>query len=837
MICAVCQSSKTIEYLWVRPPVPCGGGIACRRLVVPERQFSVHHIPPNIALLGLFRETLNELIHFDPAVAEGAKVACEGVSNAPGTSPRRERNGLLVGHLGKLALPNLEENVTVRLLCSEAPGSILYSAHGQRRGRGAASGCARWLGPTAMARQRVCTQLSRLLFSISFVFPWAVDGRSRRDCRAWVPGRRNHAGAIPDPGCRRGVPVALNAATVTLSSRARSTQPVVFPVAVPLVVALLTFTAFVPALSSGFVSWDDDRNFLTNPSFRGLGMHQLTWMWSTFHLGHYVPLSWMTLGLDYVVWGMNPTGYHLTNLLLHASDAVLVYFVALRLVERSLSPANPIHPRRLAIASAFAALVFSVHPLRVESVAWITERRDVLSCLFYLSSALLYLRAVDAGAEQRRSYWLSVIAFACALLSKATAVTLPVILLLLNVFPLRRLEVRPGRWWSEAARSVYREILPFALLAAGTVVMTFIALPHLPQLRVAQKVAVSSYSVAFYVWKTVLPSGLAPLYSMPPTIDPFATRYLVSYAVLFTLTAGAWIARTRLPIAAIAWFSFLVAILPMLGLVQNGPQIAADRYTYFAAPYLGIPAAVVLMDSRRTVRLAAMGIGATIIVVLCLLTWDQTTVWHDSQSLWTRVLAVDRDSPIAHNNMGNVVFEQKRFDAAIRHYRTAIAMSPGYAEAHNNLGVALSRQSKYSDAIAEYQRAIAARPTYDEAYDNWGVSLAAQGQAADAVARYQQAIAINPMNADAQVNWGNALLLLGNVTGAIYQYSVALSVSPDNADAWVNWGVALARQGKLAEAILKFRRALELRPDHPEGNEYLQKSLAVLRAQPDVLVR
>ena len=621
---------------------------------------------------------------------------------------------------------------------------------------------------------------------------------------------------------------------MTRSSRARSTQPVAFLWVVPLVVALLTFAAFVPALSSGFVSWDDDRNFLTNPYFRGLGMRQLTWMWSTFHLGHYVPLSWMTLGLDYVMWGMNPTGYHLTNLLLHAADAVLVYVVARRLLERSLSRATPIDPRRLAIASAFVALVFSIHPLRVESVAWITERRDVLSCFFYLSSALLYLRAVDVGAERGRSYWLSVIAFACALLSKATSVTLPATLLLLNVFPLRRLELSHAGWWNGAARRVYREILPFALLAGGTVVMTFIALPHLPQLGVAQKVAVSAYSVAFYLWKTVMPSGLAPLYAMPPMIDPFAARYLVSYSVLFTLCGGAWIARRRLPIAAIAWLLFLVAILPMLGLVQNGPQIAADRYTYFAAPYLGIPAAVVLMDSRRAVRLPSMGIGAAIVILLCVLTWRQTTVWHDSQALWMRVLAVEGDSPIAHNNMGNVVFEQKRFDDAIRHYRMALAISPSYAEAHNNLGVALSRQSKYSDAIAEYQRAIAVRPTYDEAYDNWGVSLAAQGHAADAVARYQQAIAINPMNADAQVNWGNALLLLGNVTGAIYQYSVALSVRPDNADAWVNWGVALARQGKLAEAIVKFRRALELRPGHPEGNEYLQKSLAVLSAQPAV---
>lgn len=600
---------------------------------------------------------------------------------------------------------------------------------------------------------------------------------------------------------------------------------------VPIVIAVITFVAFIPTLGSGFVSWDDDKNFLTNPYYRGLGLAQLAWMWTTFHLGHYVPLSWMTLGLDYVLWGMNPAGYHLTNVLLHAADSVLVYFFAHRILRLSAPNAIVAEPRRLAIASAFAALVFSVHPLRVESVAWITERRDVLSFVFYLASALLYLRAAERGEERSRWYWLSVASFVCALLSKATSVTLPAILLILDVYPLRRLGGSAG-WWTESAKRVYRDLMPFALLAGATVIMTFVALQHLAQLDVAQKVAVSAYSLGFYLWKTVAPSALAPLYAMPQTIDPLATRYLLPYAVITAVSAAAWLDRRRWPIAAIAWLAFLVAVFPMLGLVQNGPQIAADRYTYFAAPYLGILAAAALLPLRRIAWNASIGIACAIVITLGALTWNQAAVWHDSMSLWTRVLDVEPDSPIAHNNMGNLVFKQNRFDDAVRHYRRAIILLPDYPEAHNNLGVALSRQGKLPEAIAEYQRALASLPTYDEAYDNWGAALAAQGKAADAIAKYQQAIAINPGNSDAQVNWGNALLLLGNITGAIYQYTVALRIRPDNADAYLNWGVALARQGKLADAVTQFRRALELRPDFPQANEYLQRSLAILKAQP-----
>src|SRR6059036_859315 len=238
----------------------------------------------------------------------------------------------------------------------------------------------------------------------------------------------------------------------------------------PLLIALITFAAFLPALQNQFVNWDDKDNFLDNPHYRGLGWTHLRWMWTT-HLGHYIPLTWMTLGLDYVLWGMNPVGYHLTSLLLHAANAVGFFFVVCRILTLALpAPSERGH----ALTAGFAALVFAIHPLRVESVAWVTKRRDVLSGLFYLLTILVYLRDCERGERGRGWYWLSVAVFVCALLSKSMVVNLPVVLLILDVYPLRRLGGAVG-WWSERARRVYVEKIPFVLLAAAASAVALMA--------------------------------------------------------------------------------------------------------------------------------------------------------------------------------------------------------------------------------------------------------------------------------------------------------------------------------------------------------------------------
>src|SRR3989454_5694637 len=319
---------------------------------------------------------------------------------------------------------------------------------------------------------------------------------------------------------------------------------------VPMLIALATFAAFLPTLQNEFVGWDDVTNFLENPDYRGLAWTQLRWMWTT-HLGHYIPLTWMTLGLDYLLWGLNPVGYHLTSLLLHTANAVVFFFVVRRLLTRAL-PSPSEHGYALAVSSGFAALVFAIHPLRVESVAWVTERRDVLSGLFYLLTILLYLRACERGARSRGWYGLSVAAFVLALLSKSMVVNLPVVLLILDVYPLRRLGGAVG-WWSEPVRRVYVEKIPFVLLAAAASGIALLAqLSHDTMVSVVQlsglgRLAVSVYGLSFYLWKTVAPVNLSPLYELPPTVNPWAPPFLVSYGVVLGITAIVLALRRRLP--------------------------------------------------------------------------------------------------------------------------------------------------------------------------------------------------------------------------------------------------------------------------------------------------
>src|SRR2546430_399980 len=373
---------------------------------------------------------------------------------------------------------------------------------------------------------------------------------------------------------------------------------------IPAMIALVTFAAFLPTLQNQFVNWDDDKNFLDNPHYRGLGWTRLRWMWTT-HLGHYIPLTWMTLGLDYLLWGMNPLGYHLTNLLLHAANAVVFFFVVHRILTRALlSPAERGHA--LTVSAGFAALVFAVHPLRVESVVWITERRDVLSGLFYLLTILMYLRACEQEERGRGWYWAAVGLFACALLSKSMAVNLPVVLLILDVYPLRRLGESIG-WWSAPARRGYVEKIPFVLLGAAASAIAVMAQSSvraavsLAQLSAPGRLAVSAYGLSFYLWKTVAPVNLSPLYELRPPVNPWAAPFIVSYGLVLALTAIALALRRRVPGLPAAWLAYVVVLLPVLGTFQSGPQIAADRYTYLAGLGWAIFAGAGLRSGERRV--------------------------------------------------------------------------------------------------------------------------------------------------------------------------------------------------------------------------------------------
>ena len=603
---------------------------------------------------------------------------------------------------------------------------------------------------------------------------------------------------------------------------------------VPAAVAVATIAAFLPVLGNGFVDWDDDKNFINNPHFRGLGPDQLHWMWTTFHMGHYVPLSWMTLGLDYTFWEMNPTGYHLTSLLLHAANAVVVFALLRRLLtlagegRRAGGDGRPqTESGLIMLAAGIGALIFGLHPLRVESVAWATERRDVLSGLFFFTSILEYTRSRES-VHERRGYLLALGLFVCALLSKATSMTLPAVLLVINAYPMRRIGGAVG-WWSSAARRVYLEIVPFALLALATAALSIVALHPPTQLDAGSKVVVSAYSLMFYVLKEVAPVGLSPLYEMPQHIDPAEPRFLASYLFVAALGGAVWLGMRR------RWWGFVAAVtafvlitLPMLGAVQNGPQIAADRYTYHAAPAVAVMVAggaLWLLQRGRTGTLIA---GLVVALALGALTWEQSGVWRNSESLWSRVLEVDPNSSIGNSSMANVRYKQDRVQEGVENSQRAVAINPNYAEGYNGLGVGLAREGRVADAIVAYERAISLQPDFDEAETNLGVSLAQRGDLNAAIEQYQRALATNPDNGNAHVNWGNALVRLGRPGEAVEHYAAAVQIRPDNPDAQLNWGVALAREGKYADAIEHFRAALTLDPNNADARSYLAQATQLL---------
>src|SRR5438445_1143951 len=594
---------------------------------------------------------------------------------------------------------------------------------------------------------------------------------------------------------------------------------------VPVLIALVTFAAFLPTLQNQFVTWDDGKNFLENAHYRGLGWTHIRWMWTT-HLGHYIPLTWMTLGLDYLLWGMNPFGYHLTSLLLHAANAVVFFFVVHRILTLALpSPSERGHA--LAVAAGFAALVFAIHPLRVESVAWVTERRDVLSGFFYLSAILMYLRACERGARGRGWYWAAVGLFAGALLSKSMVVNLPFVLLILDVYPLRRLGGFVG-WWSEPARRIYIEKIPFVLLAAAASAIAVMAqssvhaAASLAQLSVPGRLAVAAYGLGFYLWNTVAPVNLSPLYELRPPVNPGTMPFILSYGLVLAITAIILALRRRVPGLPAVWLAYVVVLLPVLGIVQRGPLIAADRYTYLAGLGWAILAGAGLLFCSQSLGRSKTGtlttppiagVAMCVVVGLGVLTWNQVQLWHDSEELRAHVLGMDPQSSIAENNFGVVRAGERKLAEAIEHYRRALQIRPTYADVRYNLAVALAQQSKPAEAVEHYQRALQIRPEHAGAHYNLGIALAQQGKLAEAVDHYRQALRHNHDSAEPHNNLGNALARQGKPTEAIEHYQQALHIKPDSAEAHNNWGLALANRGRYAEASEHYRQALQIKPD------------------------
>jgi Flp pilus assembly protein TadD len=561
--------------------------------------------------------------------------------------------------------------------------------------------------------------------------------------------------------------------------------------AAPLILAVVTAVVFTPVLNAGFVDWDDPINFLQNPYYRGLGWPQLRWMLTASVMGHWIPVTWLTLGADFAVWGMNPFGYHLTSLLLHAVSAALFYLVARRLLGLAIPSAEP---GTVKLGAVVAALYFALHPLRVESVAWITERRDLTSGLFFLLTVLAYLKAHERPPEVKTGWrWVSLAAAALALASKSIVMGLPLALLILDVYPLKRLGPRFRDWWSASAWPVWLEKIPFALLAVATAATAYLvqrSTGYLTPADPAGRIGMVAYNVWFHVWKTVVPLNLGPIYELPPRVNPLDLPYLLSGAAGLAITVALWLLRRRWPAGLAIWAFYLVMLAPVSGLVHTGNHLGADRNTYIPclgfALLVGALAMAVGLARRRgllspPVAMAALGVVAVWIAGLALITRTQSSVWHDSETLW----------------------------------RYAIEVDPGCAICMHNLGVSLGRRGEFAEAQALLERAIALRPDQSEFHGNYGPLLIQMGRRSDGITRLHYRLERNPRDVNARVNLGIALVEDGRAAEAVAELEQALRVRPDSVPALTSLGRALLADGRAEPARGAFERALAIDPASP----------------------
>ena len=612
---------------------------------------------------------------------------------------------------------------------------------------------------------------------------------------------------------------------------------------IAIIVALTTFAVFLPGLSNQFVNWDDYETLVDNPRYRGFGRSQLRWMFTTFHMGHYQPLSWLTFGLDYVLWGMNPLGYHLTSLVLHTASAVVFFFLARLLLSYAFRISDAKAKIYLNLSAGLAALLFSVHPLRVESVTWATERRDVLSGLFFLLTLYCYARAHANADEKSRRSWLafSLTAFVLSLGAKASAITLPLVMILLDVYPLRRMAGTWRSWFTPEARKILWEKLPFALLAVSFAVIAIFAQQSAGALRPVQQYFISYrvgqavYGVAFYLWKSIIPLNLSPLYELPYDFDAWMSLFLVCGITVLAISVILYVLRNRWPAVLAAWIYYLVVLAPVAGLAQSGPQLVADRYSYFScmswAVLLGA-AFLYLLNSldarlgRQSVLIAALPVPGLVLIIFALMTWKQTQVWRDTRSLWNHVIAVAPQSSVAYYNLGRIVENEGQFPEGLEYYRRALSYNPLYADAHYNLARLLAKHGEQSEAIAHYRDALKIRPNDADAHNNLGLLLAARGETAAALDEFHRALQIDPKYAKAFFNLGRVLAQRNELDKAIENYRQALAVSPNEVEILVVLADALARQEQFAEAVMHLQKAITLKPEVPDIHVALARALA-----------
>ena len=517
--------------------------------------------------------------------------------------------------------------------------------------------------------------------------------------------------------------------------------------ALSLALFLAVLLAYLPVLHNGFVNWDDPEAIKENPYIRDFSLPSLQWMFTTFHTGNWIPLTWLSLALDYQIGGLNPVVYHLDNLLLHGLNTVLVFFLSFQILGVAWKNRDPavqgLSKGRSLAAAALAALLFGLHPIHVESVAWATERKDVLCGFFYLLSLLAYLRWAGAAAGRNGKAALCLGLFVLAAMAKPMAITLPVAMLVLDYWPLGRL---PASW-----REALREKIPFFLAA---LVFTGLAVTAQAQWNAISPEGDSGlpframnafHSLAFYLWKMILPVHLHPYYPLVPGAGAFSLPNLLAASAVLLVSWACFSARRIRPYWAAAWLYYLATLAPVLGLLQVGGQAAADRYTYL--PSLGpclLLGTWVVLSLRKNILLGflfcfliAGGLGA--------LTWRQAGLWKDSVTLWENAAKANPGvSQLIHSNLANAYRSAGRPGDAVSEYDQAIAIGPPRAYPHDGKGVALLDKGLTEEAIREFQQAVALDPADLPAHRHLFLLYQKLGRNQEAMEEYQEAARLVP---------------------------------------------------------------------------------------------
>jgi protein O-mannosyl-transferase len=601
---------------------------------------------------------------------------------------------------------------------------------------------------------------------------------------------------------------------------------------VGILVGALTFIVFLPALKNDFVNWDDDVFILNNRHILSINLDFLQWIFMNREV-QWSPVRWFSHAVDYQLWGLTPSGHHLTSVIFHSLNAFLVTLLTVKLVEAAtahseplrgpLPAGTPFYRSRACIAGIVTGILFGIHPLRVESVVWISERKDVLYAFFSLLSLLFYLAySAHAPGKKIRSFTLCLLCFLMSVMSKAMAVTLPLVFLILDVYPLKRITLRNA---FGSQRGVLVEKLPFlGLSIAGALInmsiheeIGAIAAP-LINLTFMGRLLVAFKDIASYLLKIVWPVNLAPLYPFPTGASFFRPDYLGSFLLVLSLTFfSLYLWKKGNKVLFPVWAYFIVTILPVLGIVRLGAHFAADRYTYMPSigPFLLIGlgiATLVEKDSPlgsiypplRKIAVAAF-IGVT--VLLSVMTVKQTGMWKNSIVLWSREIEIYPFNALANAQLGSARTEMGDYLNAENDLNRAIQYDPLNKVAYKLRGNLYVILKQYDRALSDFDKTIELDPVFSEGYGNrCGVQIQLRNlkQAAEDCSR---AIELNPQNATAYNNRGLARFGQDDLESAVADYSMAIALSPGDAGFYRNRGMVYLRMKRNSEGIKDLQEA------------------------------